>query len=157
LFAVPTVSCSTSARPPVPKPFDRCSISFMLPSPSWLPSLWHFGTSFQHLVCCFLFPVFLTSARLLSQYLLFGVPTVSCSYLYPGSLLFRHSFPPSVVLFLVTCLFYLCSTPGPKPAAPVLCGIRSAWCRRDHCFFPLPKLPVLPSVSPCSCSLFLWF
>jgi hypothetical protein len=43
--------------------FERWLIIFTLvPSLSWLTSLWHF---FRHPLCCFLFPVFFTSARLL--------------------------------------------------------------------------------------------
>jgi hypothetical protein len=58
--------------------------------------------------------------------------------------------------FSLVSLPHLCSRTGTETAAPVLFGIRSAWCRRDFCL-PLPTLPLLPSVFPCFCLLFLWF
>ena len=76
-----------------------------------------------------------------------------------------------LVLVLVSCPLHLCSTPGPfrhlvccffspvlstyarpshQSSAPVLCGIRSAWCRRANCF-QLLTLTMLPLMFLCFC------
>jgi hypothetical protein len=46
---------------------------------------------------------------------LFAVPTVSCFHFHPGSILFRHFFSASGVLFLVSRPFNLCSISVPTP------------------------------------------